>query len=79
MSLHGVLIDEGHIDGGFFGGNLNFDPLDDGILFAMSLQSSLLYSLLLGFDPGFSFSFLPQNVGHTSRVVEFEHATSLSF
>ena len=45
----------------------------------MGLQRSLLYSLLLGFDPGFCLGLLSQNVSHTSRVVEFEHAAGLGF
>ena len=45
----------------------------------MSLQCSLLYSLLLGFDTGFCLGLLSQNVSHTSSVVEFEHAAGLGF
>ena len=45
----------------------------------MSLQCSLLYSLLLGFDPGFSLGLLSQNVSHASSVVEFENAACLGF
>ena len=45
----------------------------------MGLQRSLLYSLLLGFDPGFCLGLLSQYVSHTSRVVEFKHAAGLGF
>ena len=45
----------------------------------MSFQCSLLYCLLLGFDPGFSLCLLSQNVSHASSVVEFENAAGLGF
>ena len=76
LGLHSILVYQWHIACCFLRCHFSFDLLNYSIFLSMRLFCFSLNGFLFSLDAGFSFGFFPEDVSHTSCIVELKRQNS---